>query len=393
LFFCALWLIAEYITNFLFTGLPWAQLGYSLTFSDEIIQIASFGGIWILSFIVVFVGSVFTDRKNIYSLFFNIIISLLMIGGAYWYGHSRLENNPTQYSDVTVRLVQPSIKQSSKWSPEKFWSNLERHVNLSTALKEGEESPDIIVWSEAALTAPCDIPAVRSALKEVFANDSQILITGGLAIEKSTEGSDDKLYSSMIALNSNAKQIFSYHKSHLVPFGEYIPYADFLPLKKLTPGLINYTSGTRKIVYLKEYNLKILPLICYESIFSEEVRSVKDYADIIINITNDAWYGNSSGPYQHFQISRLRAVENNIPEIRVGNNGISAIIDSYGRVVSIYDLNNVGYLQGKLPIASELRHTLLNTSLEPISILVVFIVFLLVGKLIFLLNIRKPNIK
>ena len=260
-------------------------------------------------------------------------------------GFYRLQGNPTELSELKVRIVQPSIPQNAKWNPQTFWQNLDKQVEMSN--KEGY--PDIIVWSEAALTVPYYYKPVYNTLKSVFTKENQILLSGGVN-DNNMQGENYEIYSSLIALDDNGKLRFDYHKSHLVPFGEYIPLSKYLPLQKITYGTVDYTPGKREILYLDSLNLYIQPLVCYESIFSEEVRVINSEADLIVNITNDAWYGNSSGPYQHFEISKMRAVENGLPMIRAGNNGISAVIDPVGRVLKKLDLNQIDIIDNLIPL-------------------------------------------
>lgn len=273
------------------------------------------------------------------------IISVIIFASIFAFGYDRLQTNQTELSEIKVRIVQPSIPQIDKWDPDIFWDNFSNQIALSQ--KEG--GPDLIVWSEAALTVPYHYKPVYHGLMSLFTHENQVLISGGVS-DNGQNGDGYEIYSSMFALSSKGNTLFDYHKSHLVPFGEYMPLAQYLPVKKLTPGILDYTPGNHEIVYLSEQNLYIQPLICYESIFPEEDRISNENADVIINITNDAWYGNSSGPYQHFEISRMRSIENGLPMIRAGNNGISAIIDPLGRVLQKLELNKIDILDGNIPL-------------------------------------------
>lgn len=347
--FCLSWLFMEWVLSWAFTGLPWAMIGYAFSISTALAQSASIFGIWGLSFIGVYIGSIFYNKKQLTS---RIITSLLILLAMTIFGYQRLQENPTIFTDVKIRIVQPSIPQTAKWDIEEFWDNLNKHVALSQ--KEGQ--PDIIIWSEAALTAPYYYPSIKDALLASFTKDKQVLIFGGVN-DNRKQGDDFELYSSMIALASNGEMLFDYHKSHLVPFGEYMPFSEYLPLKKLTPGIIDYKAGTRSTRHLAPLNLTIQPMICYESVFADEVKISNQDTDLIINVTNDAWYGNSSGPYQHFEISRMRAIENGLPMLRAANNGISAIIDPLGRVIQSLELDKVniidGYMPQKLPFVTK----------------------------------------
>ncbi len=339
--FCVIWVFIEWLISWIFTGLPWTLLGYAFSISDVLIQSASIFGVLGLSFAAVFIGSAFYSKGFLVS---RVIISIVILVIFTSYGYLRLADNPTEYSDIKVRIVQPSISQIAKWDANAFWHNLDKQIKMSQ--KEGE--PDIIIWSEAALTVPYYYRPIYNSLMSIFAKEEQILLSGGVN-DNGLSGDDYEIYSSLIALNGVGELLFDYHKAHLVPFGEYMPLKNYLPMKKFTPGIVDYTPGNREVVYLKELNLRIWPLVCYESIFFNEVRISNTDVDLMINITNDAWYGKSSGPFQHFQISRMRAVENGLPLIRAGNNGISAIIDPLGRVLSSLNLDVVDTLDGYVP--------------------------------------------
>ena len=344
--FCLSWVFFEWLRSWLFTGLPWNLLGYAFSFSDVLIQVSSIVGIYGLSFIVVYIstslyGLIYKQYDLLKILLANSVLVLCTISV---YGVLKLENNPTHLSTTKVRLVQPSIAQVSKWDAESFWRNFYKHIELSA--EPGEI--DLIIWSEAAMVVPFDYKPVQAAILSMLEFKNAILVTGGIT-ENSMKGDLFQIYTSLYAIAPNGQRLFEYHKSHLVPFGEYMPLKNILPLKKLTPGIIDYTPGDSRLVRIDTLDITIKPLICYESIFPQFVRTPNKSADVIINVTNDAWYGNSSGPYQHLQISRMRTVENGIAMLRVASNGISAIIDPVGRIIHYLPLNEIGYIDGLIP--------------------------------------------
>ena len=171
--FCISWLFIEWLISWLFTGLPWTLIGYSLSVSNVLIQASSIFGILGLSFAVIYVGSSLYSKKM---LWIRITVSLLIITAVVYYGFSRLQENPTELSEVKVRIVQPSIPQNAKWDPQTFWQNLDKQVEMSSQ----EGAPDIIVWSEAALTVPYYYKPVFNTLKSVFTKEDQILLSGGI---------------------------------------------------------------------------------------------------------------------------------------------------------------------------------------------------------------------
>lgn len=326
--------------------MPWNLIGYAFSFSNILIQSSSIVGIYGLSFFVIYISTSFYPliSKNYTQLKILLLNSFLIILLITSYGVLRLNNNPTNFSNIKVRIVQPSIPQVAKWNEQEFWKNLNSHIKLS----EEQGNIDLIIWSEAALVGPYNYPPVKRKLLNMLAKKNAILITGGIT----NNGQEDKsfeIYTSLYALTQEGTQLFEYHKSHLVPFGEYMPLKNILPLKKITHGFLDYTEGNSKVVTLSKYNIIIKPLICYETIFPKLARTTNTSADLIINVTNDAWYRNSSGPYQHLQISRMRSVENGLPMVRTANNGISAVIDPVGRIINSLSINKVSYIDSFIP--------------------------------------------
>lgn len=351
--FSCLWIIFELLRTYLFTGFPWNLIGYSMAFSDEVIQSASIVGIYGIGLIVVLsFANIYYLLEASYSKFsINLGMLLVIWGSIFYYGNYRLTANPTAYTSTKVRLVQPSIAQTDKWTMELFWSNFNLHKELSTE-NHTNFVPDLIIWPESAVILQPTFVKVYNALKSVVSDSNAILITGGVTDNFSDPSrSDNKMFASIYAIDQKGQLAFDYHKSHLVPFGEYVPLSSFLPISKLTPGDIPYSPGpSGEVVNLSRYNLQIRPLLCYEIIFPGEVLMDNRKADVILNLTNDAYYGNSSGPYQHFYMAKLRAVENGLPIIRVANNGISGIIDSVGRVVVNTNINDITYIDGNIPV-------------------------------------------
>ena len=187
---------------------------------------------------------------------------------------------------------------------------------------------DIIIWAESS------IPYLMTQYSKLNQNFEQlnekILITG--AIRASIKNREIEELWNSIFIFKNGNILDYYDKNILVPFGEYIPFSKYLPfIKKLTNGNIEFSKGNgNKTININ--NIKISPIICYEIVFPQNVIDKKNPPDLIVNLTNDGWFGNSSGPYQHLNIAKFRAVENKIPIIRVSNSGISAYIDEYGRI-------------------------------------------------------------
>ena len=373
LIFSTLWIFFEWLRSWIFTGLPWNLLGYSLSFSTLTIQPSSVVGIYGLSFIVIYTFNSlsFLFSKEYSKFYISSICSIIICSVALVFSYIKLENNPTVFSNITARLVQPSIAQIAKWDEQSFWQNLDAHIALSTSPGKA----DLIIWSEAAVVAPFEFPPLKNKILAMLAVTDNILITGGIN-ESNATSKELEIYSSMYATRKEGDILFEYFKSHLVPFGEYVPFKNFFPIKKITAGFLDYSPGKAKIVDLPQLNLSIKPLICYESIFPQLALTPNTKADLIVNVTNDAWYGNSSGPYQHFQISRLRAVENGLPLLRVANNGVSAVIDPVGRIVQKLSLNKVGVIDSLIPI--KLNKPTLYSKFGNANVIVLILVVLII---------------
>jgi len=161
-----------------------------------------------------------------------------------------------------------------------------------------------------------------------------------------------RVWNSLEAVDSDGEIVARYDKAHLVPFGEYMPFRDVLPLQKITPGNLDYTAGPGPRTIELPGLPPFAPLICYEVIFPGAVVDQDHRPAWMLNVTNDAWYGRTSGPYQHFAIARTRAVEEGLPLVRVANNGISGVVDPVGRVVARINLDTVGYADLPLPAAA-----------------------------------------
>ncbi|MDF2966049.1 MAG: cutE [Rickettsiaceae bacterium] len=359
--FSILFISLEWVRSWIFTGLPWNLAGYSLCFSERMLQLASITGVYGLSFLVIFISG------NLYFIYVrdkegwivHSLSSLFLLLAICYFGEKRLQENPPLLTDISVRLVQPSIPQEAKWDHRKLYKNMELHAELTKIDNDQADrfNPDLVIWSEAAVTLPLNRPRIKSILTNAI-SEQTILITGG--VSEIYEPNNDqnslleeyRLYTSFYGINAKGQVLFNYNKAHLVPFGEYMPYKEVLGLKKITAGFIDYSPGDKEQnvhFNIRGRTLYIRPLVCYEAIFPDEARVKDPRISLFINITNDSWYGRSTGPYQHFEISRMRAIENGIPMIRVGNNGISGIIDPLGRVIFKTELDEISATDGFIP--------------------------------------------
>lgn len=354
--FSAIWVCMELLRGYLFTGFPWNLTGYTINFSESISQIASIIGVYGLSFITILLASsictIFLLKNSRKQMLLPIMMSVIFVSIIIW-GHDRLKNNETQFTENKVMIVQPSIPQDIKWRNDKKFENLLKHITLTEfTLKHSIHNYiDIIIWPEASIPYYVNEEVAEQvySFADNFLKPGQFLVTGGIRAVLSDAGLA-KVYNSMFFTGfSEGKHYFQYYdKNHLVPFGEYMPFRSILPIEKITHGAMDFYHGTGYISMKLPGIASFSPIICYEAIFPWEIVG-ETRPEWLLNITNDAWYGESSGPYQHFAAARFRSIELGLPLVRAANNGISAVIDSYGRVIEKLDLNNVGTITSPLP--------------------------------------------
>lgn len=343
--FIASLIASEWLRGHVFTGFPWNLYGYAWAGNLPMAQLASVGGIYWLTLLTTLWAAlpgflmVWTARPSFKILV--LLVLALSMGTGFIYGTNRLENHPTVLrQDVIVRLVQPGISQEDKWNPAKGGDNFRKILSLSEAEKENESVATLIVWPETAMSAPLlNNPSAAAALKGVLSQYGQTvyLLSGILRFDTGPDGKE-RYYNSLSLFDKDLREVEAYNKSHLVPFGEYIPWQDLIPLSPFA-SFSGFTPGdgpqTSLIPGIGGYS----PLVCYEIIFSGAVTSAgQDKPGFIVNVTNDAWYGDSAGPRQHFAQARFRAIEEGLPVIRSANTGISGIIDPLGRIVAREDL-------------------------------------------------------
>ena len=256
--------------------------------------------------------------------------------------------------DAKFRLVQPAIEQKDKWNADSRYDSFLENIRLSK--QDGFEKINYVIWSESAVPYVLNPKTSYGFLNSIASATSEngFVITGALRAKfKNDEDVDkklDKIWNTIFVIDNQAKIVNSYDKNHLVPFGEYIPFADLFPfISKITDGGVNFSSGNGiKTIKLGRNNPSFSPLICYEAIFPNNIIDKKRPPQFLLNLTNDAWFGSSSGPYQHFDMVRMRSIEYGLPIIRVANSGISGLINPVGQVVASIPLNEKGIIDVEL---------------------------------------------
>ena len=355
--FAIAWTAAEWVRGHAFTGLPWNLIGSTWAGGFPgglaMLQTAAWVGIYGLSFVTVLAASLPAllaapsqspvpagGRRT------PAVIAMLLILVPGICGAVRLATSPTADSGIWLRLVQPSIPQTTKWEPRAAEANFQRLLHLSAA--PAIHPITAIVWPEAATPFILERDAVHRREIAAIAPEGGYVIVGTLRANASPDPVV-RVWNSVEVLNSGADIVAYYDKAHLVPFGEYIPMRDALPFKKITAGSIDLSAGPGPRTIALPGLPAFTTLICYEAIFPGVIVDHTDRPAWMLNLTNDAWYGRSSGPYQHLASARTRSVEEGLPMIRVANNGVSAVIDPVGRVRAKIDLDAVGYADVMLP--------------------------------------------
>ncbi len=356
LLFALLFVIAEILRSNLLSGFSWNLLGYTWMFESHFAQLGSVFGVYGLSFFAILVAllpTLFWKRKaefadKIFAAFVLCFLFGNLIFGIFYIDDKKIVTFP----DTKIRLVQSNVKQEIKWVNEQKRQNLFKHIFMSNA--KNFDDIDVVIWAETSVPYVVNNDdALLEYLRQAIPNNG-ILITGGLHLEPNEEKEKFPNVWNSVFVVSQKGITQNYDKHHLVPFGEYVPFYKFLSflfldeaIDSITGGGSGFSEGKGAQTLLAD-NFTFSPLICYEVIFSSEVVDHKNLPDIFINVTNDAWFGKTSGPYQHFDMARMRAIEYGIPLIRVAGTGISGLVDPYGRVVAKIGLNKEGVLDVNL---------------------------------------------
>jgi apolipoprotein N-acyltransferase len=356
--------ISEWLRGHVLTGFPWNAFGYALTEPLALAQTASLIGLWGLTFLSVAIfasPAVLIDggsrgRKSRAAPVLALV--LLIVMGIF--GVVRLKLQPTAtVANVKLRIMQPNLQQDVRFNYSAKAEVMQKYLTLSDRASgpqsTGVRDASILIWPESAfpffLTREADAMAQIAALLP----KGTVLITGSVRAPEVPPGTRiTRAYNSIYVIDHDGSVLSIYDKLHLVPFGEYLPFQDwmeklgFVQLTKVQGGFI---PGTRRRPMEIPNAPRVLPLICYEAIFPGNVVARDERPGWIVNLTNDGWFGISTGPYQHLQQARLRAIEEGLPVVRAANTGISAVIDPLGRIVAQLGLGVEGVLDSSLPSA------------------------------------------
>ncbi len=345
LFLPSIWVLLEYLRSYFFSGFGWALLGYSQYLNLPIIQIADITGVYGVSFVLMAVN---VALKEIICLWRNparrkesltaAAICVLMLLAVVSYGYQRLNkiNQDKAFSSLKVSVVQGNIPQRLKWKPAAKDYIMQEYLALSR--QAAQDKPDLLIWPEAALPAIIEQEPEFFEEARDFTDKAKIPLLLGAVTER-----NNVYYNSALLITGRDRQPRRYDKLHLVPFGEFIPLKPFLsfletivPIGDFSPGR-EYTVFTlHTISYILPTEPKFSVLICFEDLFPQLSRQfAAKGANLLINITNDGWFGKSAAPFQHLSASVLRAVENRLPVVRAANTGVSGFIAPSGKIISL----------------------------------------------------------
>lgn len=358
---CAL-TVSEWLRGHILTGFPWNAFGYALTEPLALAQSASLIGLWGLTFIAVAVFAspavLIDDRHVTPRPWIPLVASLLVLAVMGGYGAIRLARQPTQLADkVKLRLMQPNLQQDVKFNYAAKQMVMDKYLSLSDRAtgpqSSGVRDSTILIWPESAF--PFFLTREADAMAQIanLLPPGTVLVTGAIRPPDQPAGTQiTRAYNSIYVIDHDGTILSIYDKLHLVPFGEYLPFQSameklgFVQITKVRGGFI---PGDRRRTMTVPNAPRMLPLICYEAIFPGDVVPGDDRPGWIVNLTNDGWFGISTGPYQHLQQARLRAVEEGLPIVRSANTGISAVIDPFGRIIARLGLGTEGVLDSALP--------------------------------------------
>ncbi|WP_019222213.1 apolipoprotein N-acyltransferase [Bartonella rattaustraliani] len=349
--------LAEWLRAFLLTGFPWNSLGCTAMPTPMLMQSDAIVGIYGMNILAVLAYSLptvlLTDEKKKSALSLCLLLVLAHSGFGFYRLHTipHTENDPP--NRYWVRIIQPSIQQNIKLNPTTREALFAAHMHLSaTPTKDHNPEPDFIIWPEASVPYLLYDKSTTAMRIASLLKPKQWAIVGAIRTRYDHLEAQTQYFNTIAVINNKGHILNTSDKLHLVPFGEYLPYQNLLEkigLHILADEIGGYSAAQTRKTIIMPNGFSYLPLICYEVIFPNEMTFKGPPPQAIINVTNDAWFGVTPGPHQHLQQAQLRAIEMGIPLIRAANNGISAVIDSYGRIVVALQQNAVGIIDSQIP--------------------------------------------
>ena len=357
--------LSELARGHLLTGFPWDVIGYGLVANEPLMQLSSVFGIDSLTVLAILLfaapAAIWTGAAARSRSVLLLASSLLvLLGASYVWGSMRLAGTADAPGQFRVRIVQANVSQADKWNPRNAARIFEDYLDMTR--RPGLDEADVVIWPETALPFLLDSsPDALEAIAGVLPAGTVLLVGSARINERRDKrgmliGRD--AYNSLMAIDSDGRVVDVYDKIHLVPFGEYLPFQAFLEslgVMQMTGVRGGFSAGAGPRLLKVPGVPHTLPLICYEIIFPGEIgiepgrRGEGEQPGWMLNVTNDAWFGSSAGPYQHFHQARVRAVEQGLPLARAANTGISAVVDPKGRILADIALDEKGVIDAEIP--------------------------------------------
>jgi len=360
LFFSLVFSIFEFLRGNLFTGFPWNLISYTWSWSTEIVQILSLIGAYSLSLISITffcIPFLFFKKEFVLKNIFFVLFCLIIFIGNYSYGKFKLNNSNYKFDkEINVKIISPnfSLKDYNNQSEE---FQIKRLIKISDPEKNKKT---LFIWPEGIFYQSYlqDIKKYQDLFKDKF-SENHLIILGINNFTNFNDINNQKYFNSLVVLNHQLEILSLYNKINLVPFGEFLPFEKILSkfgFKKITPGYSSFSSGDiRTTINLgNKFNEKsILPLICYEIIYSGKIKKKNQLPDLVVNISEDAWFGRSIGPHQHFTKAIYRSIEEGVFIARSANKGISAFINPNGKVLKSLNTGESGNIELNFPYFNE----------------------------------------
>ena len=360
--FAAVWSLFEWLRGHVLTGFPWDLPGEAWRAGSAPSQAASLIGAYGMTFVTVAIGAapvVLADRDRLRAASTTLAAAALTLAGLWGFGAWRLSTPTPADTAVRLRIVQPGLKEEPQWTDALVRQRLDRFLTL-TALRTPASlvrTPDVVIWPEGAIPISFNDffapgAATGSALAAAL-RPGQVLLDGGYRFSRA-DGTL-RVYNSLLMLRrteGGLTPVGDYDKYRLVPFGEFLPFPQVFSLLGLTSLVQNgepFSPGPRPAPVSVAGVPRMQPLICYESLFPGFTSSVGGRPDWIVNVSDDAWFGQTTGPLQHLNLASYRAIEEGLPLVRATPTGVSAVVDAFGRVRSRIGLGHQGVIDADLP--------------------------------------------
>jgi len=371
---------SDYLRAKILTGFPWNLWAYSVSESIEMLQILNIIGLYAYNLVVITVYTLpafLFFRITLIKKIFFLSSALIFISSIYIFGSYEINKNKNSINlsneKINVKIISPNFDLKYGLTINEIKNKLEKLIKYS----DPQDKKTLFVWPEGAFSGYSydEVKQFKDIIKKNF-NENQYIIFGINKLNKKS----GLFYNSLLLVNNEFEVIQQYNKQKLVPFGEFLPFESLLNsfgLKKITEGHGSFQKGIKKSS-IKFDNLNILPLICYEVIFTSFIQQANEATNLIVNISEDAWFGDTIGPNQHYVKSIFRAIENGTFLVRSANKGISAIIDNKGVVIKQLNINEAGNIELDVPLINSKKNK--NDLIFIILLITYLIIFYLYKK-------------